>query len=302
MLNTPLTLSLARDAYRHADPRGLTEFTDEQALRRHLIKRSLTVAYPDDRERDHATYWLGWIAHHMGPDQRDFAWWQLSTWVNQSRLRLTTILLVGTITIPILALVTGLLFGLLSGLAKFGQKPRNFRLRWPQPRELAGVLVVGLGAGLVVGLGTGLLAGLAVGLVVGLLQMLNELTRLPLPPPPQPAATPASAFRADQRVALLLGLAGGLVSGLLMGLVVGLVVGLAGGLASAVVDQASSAVLIAQIALRTQATGYVRFLPLLQDANRRQVLRQTGYGVPVPSRRTTKLSSRGVPAPALTPT
>ena len=236
VLNTPLTLSLARDAYRHADPRVLTEFTDEQTLRGHLIKRSLTVAYPDERERNHATYWLGWITHHMGSDQRDVAWWQLSAWANQSRLRLTTILLVGTITIPILTLVTGLLFELVSGLAKSGQKPRNFRLRWPRPRELAGVL--------------------AVGLVVGLLQMLNELTRLPLPPPPQPAATPASAFRADQRVALLLGLAGGL--------------------ASAVVDQASSAVLIAQIALRTQATGYVRFLPLLQDANRRQVLRQAG--------------------------
>lgn len=64
--------------------------------------------------------------------------------------------------------------------------------------------------------------------------------------------------------------------GLVGGLVIGLVVGLAGGLASAIVDQASSSVLIAQIALRTQATRYVRFLPLLQDANRRQVLRQAG--------------------------
>lgn len=147
MLNTPLTLSLARDAYRHADPRVLTEFTDEQTLRGHLIKRSLTVAYPDERERNHATYWLGWIAHHMGSDQRDVAWWRLATWVNQRRLRHTTILLAGTITIPILTLVTGLLFKLVSGLAKSGQKLRNFRLRWPRPRELADVLVVGLVVG-----------------------------------------------------------------------------------------------------------------------------------------------------------
>lgn len=64
--------------------------------------------------------------------------------------------------------------------------------------------------------------------------------------------------------------------GLLFGLVDGLRVGLAFCLVGPVADRASFTVLISQLALTTQARGYVCFLPLVQDANRRQVLRQAG--------------------------
>ena len=61
----------------------------EQALRRHLLDQVLVTAYPNRRERDHATYWLGWIAHHMTtqPDglTRDLPRWHIPSWVSRWR-------------------------------------------------------------------------------------------------------------------------------------------------------------------------------------------------------------------------
>jgi hypothetical protein len=104
-LNTPLTLSLARTAY-PTDPAPLLDpaLGTEPALRRHLLDQVLVTAYPNPRERDHATYWLGWIAHHMTtqPDglTRDLPWWHIPSWVSRWHRRL----------------MGGLVFGLVSGL------------------------------------------------------------------------------------------------------------------------------------------------------------------------------------------
>jgi hypothetical protein len=75
-LNNPLTLSLARMTYQNQDPTPLTDprkFPTVAALREHLIDRTLITAYPEERQRTHATHWLAWIAHHLGSD-RDLAW------------------------------------------------------------------------------------------------------------------------------------------------------------------------------------------------------------------------------------
>jgi hypothetical protein len=45
----------------------------------------LLAAYPDDREREHAARWLGWIAYHMG-GRRSFGAGSISGWVAQERL------------------------------------------------------------------------------------------------------------------------------------------------------------------------------------------------------------------------
>lgn len=39
----------------------------------------LRAAYPDQRQRLHATTWLSWIAYHMGTS-RDLAWWTIPRW------------------------------------------------------------------------------------------------------------------------------------------------------------------------------------------------------------------------------
>jgi hypothetical protein len=66
-LNTPLTLSLARSTYATGDPADLLDASARptpDALLQHLLARSLTLAYPNPVERDHATRWLSWIAKH----------------------------------------------------------------------------------------------------------------------------------------------------------------------------------------------------------------------------------------------
>lgn len=94
-LNTPLTLSLARFAYRGGDPAGLLSpnLSSEQALRGHLLDQILLTSYPDPRSRAHATYWLGWIAEQMntqltGPT-RDLRWWDIARWTFSWRRQLT---------------------------------------------------------------------------------------------------------------------------------------------------------------------------------------------------------------------
>ena len=99
-LNTPLTLSLARDAYRDADPRALIDpdaFGTPKDLTRRLLVQSLMAAYPGRRERMTALRWLEWIAHRMD-GRRDLQWWDIPPWLAASRrslARRTTVLAAG---------------------------------------------------------------------------------------------------------------------------------------------------------------------------------------------------------------
>ena len=114
---------------------------------------------------------------------------------------------------------------------------------------LAGGLVYGLGGGLGGGLGHGLAFGLMVGLVVGLV--------------------------AGLVVGLVAGLVVGLVFGLVVGLVFGLVVGLVFGLVFGLGVGAAPSLWLLEVLFFLQGRR-VRFLSLLEDALKRQVLRQAG--------------------------
>ena len=109
-LDNPLTLSLARDTYTSQDPTVLTDssrFPTVEAVREHLIDHFLITAYPSERERAHATWWLAWIAYHMGTSQ-DLRWWDIPTWIPRWKLRLTRVLVAG--------LAVGLAVAIASGL------------------------------------------------------------------------------------------------------------------------------------------------------------------------------------------
>jgi hypothetical protein len=102
-LSTPLNLALARDSYAprpgadQLDPRELLAVSMEASptseneqvdmVVKWLIGRFLHQAYPDSETRMHASRWLGWIALRLN-DQRDLAWWQISTWLPRRRLSL----------------------------------------------------------------------------------------------------------------------------------------------------------------------------------------------------------------------
>jgi hypothetical protein len=130
--------------------------------------------------------------------------------------------------------------------------------------------------------------GLVVGLVGCLLGMLIAMVaawRLPLAA--TSAVSPYSVYRKDVRSQLMNGLLGGLLMGLLVGLWVGLddglgaglsfglAVGVLMGLLSGAAYGAASSLLFTEIALRLQGRR-VRFMPVLETALERQVLRQAG--------------------------
>nr|WP_296070007.1 hypothetical protein [uncultured Actinoplanes sp.] len=78
-LSSPLALSLARDAYARANPARLLDFPAAAQLRRHLLLRTLALAYPDPAEQAHAVHWLQWIAGRM-IETRDLRWWDIPRW------------------------------------------------------------------------------------------------------------------------------------------------------------------------------------------------------------------------------
>ena len=178
-LNNPLTLSLARATYQNQDPTSLTdlaEFSTVAALREYLIDRILITAYPDERQRAHATRWLAWIAHHMG-SERDLVWWHIPTWISRWQLRLAVGLvggLVGLFTIAV------------------GKEPQVLFPRWPPPGDLFGTLALGL----VVGFAVWREEEPAIGLAFGLLGLLFLWT---VPLPRAATATPAARYRIGRR-------------------------------------------------------------------------------------------------------
>ena len=212
-LDNPLNLSLSRDAYTSRDPAELTDssrFPTAEAIREYLIEQFLITAYPDERQRVHAIWWLAWIAHHMGTS-RDLAWWGIPVWTPRWQLRLTRGATFG--------LLAGLAFGLWSGIVYWAGTAEQWvggLATWLLP-ALATGLGVGLGAGLWTGLATGpqallprrrrwLAFGFAYGLLFGPIAGLTFGLYYVQPPEPQ----------------------NGLKVGLVVGLVIGLVFGLAG--------------------------------------------------------------------------
>ena len=318
-LDNPLTLSLTRDTYAGQDPAELTDpaiFPTVDALREHLIDQVLVTAYPDEKQRARATWWLAWIARRMGTS-RDLPWWDIPTWIPRWQLRLIRVLIIafavglvvgitdgfaggpgqGLLAGLVLGILGGLVFGL--GLGRRGE-PRTLAPRWPRLGELRrtsaslSTLVIWLSLGLLFGLLTGAafgpVTGLAVGLAIGLAVGLRDLWGSPSAD--SRSATGVGTYRADLRTSMIHGLAVGIVIGLAVGLVNELTFGFASGLANRLVAGFAYGfafglaaglgtgqvprVKFTEFVVTCRRQDRVRFLRLLEDASTRQVLRQAG--------------------------
>jgi len=186
-LTSPLSLSLARDAYSRSDPADLLDTRTHPtttALMQHLLIASLDAAYPDPAEREYVTRWLTWIAGRLGTN-RDLRWWDIPTWMSSGPQELRTAL--GLMFGLGGGLVAGVGGGIVSGLRgacdsaflavvmgwyaatradKPSAKPKQphmFAVRRPDRGELFGLLL----AGLIVGLGGGLTSVFAVAVLAG---------------------------------------------------------------------------------------------------------------------------------------
>jgi NACHT domain-containing protein len=316
-LNTPLALSLARDTYTDRDP---VELLDEkahpspEALLRHLLTRYLTLAYPDQSEYTHATYWLSWIAHHMGTN-RDLRWWDIPAWAPRWQVPflfgLIVTLVVGGMAGLVVEPETGLVLGpVVGGMAGIGLTyTLNFSNElfegpqaWPPRGGLHDERVVVSGEhwhvhGLFVGFGymfaamqiAGFLLGLTVLFVtmVGFRRVIMLGASWSARVSTAEAMNPLEVHRSDYRRVVRSGLPLGLFSGISIGFSVaflfqggpigGIVVGIGSGLAFGLMVGLGPAgeLILSQMAWRLRGQR-VRFLPLLQTALNRQVLRQAG--------------------------
>jgi hypothetical protein len=188
--------------------------------------------------------------------------------------------------------------------------PRMLTPRWPRTRQLPRILTRGLGIGLTVGLGVGLagalaagfvsgstalagsgftvslLVGFVFGTVVGLVLVLRGVWAIPIAV--SPSASAASTYRADLRTGVIAGLMTGLIGGLTAGVAAGLMFGpifgseaavmfgLGTGLTTWFLTAQVPLVKLTELVLACQRSGRVHFQHLLEEALRRQVLRQAG--------------------------
>ncbi|WP_157751834.1 hypothetical protein [Actinoplanes derwentensis] len=300
-LRNPLALGLARDIYTHTDatPQALLGYPNSDALLKHLLIRSLAVAYPDPDERAQAVRWLSWIAKNLG-GHRDIHWWEICELIANADPNSQTL----RNAIGRVARLTALFVG--GPVGGIGKNPAALILRRPTRQEIRNMMVTGvwyglgagLGGGLIVNRGLGLGGGVAIWLVVGigiwLSSSLYDLLSLwSQPLPAARTAAPGDVFTEDRERAIVFGIALGGIFGILSGLVAGVVVGLLSGFAFGLVFGSIAALVVGSVAGFVFGLGpavelawmerflalrgvTVRFMPLLQTALEKQVLRQAG--------------------------
>lgn len=115
-LTTPLTISLARDAYADPDtkPIDLAAIDRPRDVVERLIGRFLDRAYSTDSvedrkshqksdrhqgERERAT--ITWVAQQMGTN-RDLVWWKIPTWVPVNSIRIKCGAVIGAVVLVIM--------------------------------------------------------------------------------------------------------------------------------------------------------------------------------------------------------
>jgi hypothetical protein len=190
----------------------------------------------------------------------------------------------------------GLTFGLALGLiGKIAGEPHTFAFRRPRRTELGLVLGFGLAGMLGFGLlgwliawlnsgtaggldagqlGAGVAGGLLFGLAIGMLVLWS--TRIAR----SPSATPVVSYRSDRRTAVILALISGFGIGLVVGLGAGPLSGVGLGVSAALIAWLALGqvplIKLTEVILGCHGHGRWRFLPLLEDARDRQILRQAG--------------------------
>lgn len=233
-LDSPLTLSLIRDAFRvpHEvdDLLHPTRFSTRAEVEDYLLAKILPTAYKDRPGQPPGRYsleqarrWLGYIASRMnGQRTRDLAWWRVHRWVSPFARILTAGLMV--------AVTTGVVLGLAD----------------------AAVFEAGDGDGIAIGL----LGGLGIGAIGGVAAGLASERREPSSQRRGATRWSAPTARFNPVVGLFTGLAVGITACIVLseepqfgfvlgfpgGLGIGLVSGATAGLASAVTPRRRAAV------------------------------------------------------------
>lgn len=302
---TPLALSLAREIYMSsADPRELLDpisLPTSEAVMDFLLERFLHLAYPNARERDRAVKVLRWAAIRMSPT-RDLAWWKIAaipglgglprrftrrrrtsdrparldslpsppgadaTAPTPSRRRVTIEVIQARRlrTIAVLIPMVGVIFAI--RLVYFYADRRAILIRFgEEPADNgAGNIILLLTLATLVGAVSGRALSYMGSSIGGAEDQL-------------PATTPAESYASERRFA-----AGGAGLILLFGLpliaFVGPVPVAAGVTAAALIFLAGPALalFLLDLSMPLRALGHVRLMPFLEDALKRQVLRQVG--------------------------
>lgn len=286
-LTTPLALTLARDTFAQGpdDPRELLDeerYASPDALLRYLLARLLHHAYPSEKHREHTVRWLGWLARRMGTG-RDLAWWRIppgaaaiggpralgrvvsetgdrSARTSPERRRSSKVTRAGWEQMLVLRMRSMVVMTLFV-----------FSIYGAQLIRLAGSSALSAAAPQT--LSVSVVAGALFGRLLG-------ASRNPWANGVEdsPAITPQDAYRSERQYAML---GGGMVAvgvGVVLGMLLGPRAGVLGGAfaGAAFAVGPTVALWVTQLILLLAHRRRVRFMPLLEDALTRQVLRQVG--------------------------
>lgn len=314
-LSTPLTLTLLRDTYQAGDDVSAlldpTHYPTTDAIEQHLIARVLPAAYtprpgrkPLRYTEQQARQTLSFIARKMGKN-RDLAWWHIPRWAPTAPRVLATWLAGGLV----FGLAGGFVFGLEGGLAG----GFLFGLAGGLVNGLAGGLVNWIGAdqekwsvvpgsrvtispqalwqvlffGLMFGFMCWRVGGPVYGIVGGFLLGLasagtdGDIDALSMGPRQlwrnNRLASLWSGLLSGPVFGFGLALASGPVFGTRFGFAGGLTIGVGLALSEGLIDPATWQTRVAWLQLQhSRHVAAVRFIPFLEDARERDILRTVG--------------------------
>jgi hypothetical protein len=314
-LSSPLALSLARDAYSRSDPARMLDeqtYPTPEALRRGLLDRTLTLAYPDQAEREQAVSWLGWIAGRMA-ESRDLRWSDIPAWSRPRRpiglvLSIASLVLLGCIgtaighrtswgnwlsILGIVLLTCAFAATVLSVAIRLSadKPPMGLTIRWPRRMWLLTMLFVPSAVLSVAQVRPEIVQHvLAVAfLALAFLLPMHLIAAWTTLLPRARAVTPRETFLADCRRTIAVGVISTACTGFVVAIAwryssgsgnmreaVPLILGTA--LCSGLILAAgpTMGLWFAELAIWLSSERPVRFMRLLQTASDRQVLRQAG--------------------------
>ncbi|GAA3885408.1 hypothetical protein GCM10022243_57810 [Saccharothrix violaceirubra] len=251
-LDTPLMLSLVRDAYRPGDdmadlfPTG--GFADRTEVEHHLLERFLAVAYAPSPGQpapryglDQATRWLGCVAAQMNEDNSpELSWWTVHRWrprwirVVATGLSVTFVLgiVLGAIVAgrtdaallsyaTVFALVLGAVYARGVGQPRQWSRPLRPELFSRENFKAASLfsvttfLMLSMTLSVWLGRDYGIMAGLLCGLAVGLTSFLFYSIARPSVDQFSPIP-PATCWYREIRYRIAFGLAVGVLGGAMM--------------------------------------------------------------------------------------
>ncbi len=302
-LNTPLMVSLAREAYARSEgnPNDLiaNQIRTKEDIEKHLTQALIPSVFSDTtsakwNSAEQANKWLRFLARWLRrKESQEIRWWELdgevevlvsAAWMAAVALTFAASWLISGFPLAVMSTVAALGSSLIF-MRKIDDRPSilsvSFRRFWkPFARSVGMLTALSLinfaGIGKLEIIPAGLLLGIAVGVIVGMVDVMTAQVDTAKP------SSPSAILRSSRSIALTIGTLVGLISGGTLALAGGSTAGLPGffggflGGATAIILSPWGKFSMARLIFALRGDLPLQLVSFLEFCNDRDILRQNG--------------------------